>query len=98
MYLLCGDPNLEDLVQQMHVQAMAKGSESQHEVYNLLRTFIMDLHECNEWKDQPLTVFIDTNPAMTIYTKVALCAADKLVTIVQPDDFSKEAMQYVTTL
>lgn len=45
-----------------------------------------------------MTVFIDTNPAMTIYTKLALCAADNLVMVAQADDFSKEALKYVSTI
>ena len=46
LFLLCGDPDLEDLVNQMHLQANTANELSQHRVYNILRRFIQDLHEC----------------------------------------------------
>lgn len=39
-----------------------------------------------------LTVFIDTNPAFSVYTELAIAAADKLITPVNADDFSRAAV------
>ena len=39
-----------------------------------------------------LTVFIDTNPAFSVYTELAVAAADKLITPVNSDDFSRAAV------
>lgn len=39
-----------------------------------------------------LTVFIDTNPAFSVYTELAVAAADKLITPVNADDFSRAAV------
>ena len=34
-----------------------------------------------------LTVFIDTNPAFSVYTECAVAAADRLIIPVNADDF-----------
>ena len=39
-----------------------------------------------------LTVFIDTNPAFSVYTELAVAAADKLITPVNADGFSRAAV------
>jgi cellulose biosynthesis protein BcsQ len=65
-------------------------------VHNYLNDYILSLKQCDGWKDQGLTVFIDTNPALTMYTRLALCAARKLVMVVMADDFSREALRYVS--
>jgi hypothetical protein len=66
------------------------------ELNNYLNNYILGLKQCAGWKDQGLTVFIDTNPALTMYTRLALCAARKLVMVVMADDFSREALRYVS--
>lgn len=95
LYLLCGDPGLEDLVGPLHSYANADGDKGFSITYNMIGQYIHNLSNMPGWCEQNLTVFIDTNPAMTIYTKMALCASKKLVTICMADDFSKEALRYV---
>lgn len=43
-------------------------------------------------------VFIDTNPSFSIYTQIALAAADRLILPVMADDSSKRAIQNVFSL
>lgn len=39
-----------------------------------------------------LTVFIDTNPAFSVYTELAVATADKLITSVNAAEFSRVAV------
>ncbi|XP_062513420.1 uncharacterized protein LOC134189195 [Corticium candelabrum] len=43
-------------------------------------------------KDQDWVVFIDTNPALTVYTEMALAAADRLIVPCSADVYSKQAL------
>lgn len=45
---------------------------------SMLRTMIKVLQQKGgpEWRDSDITVFIDTNPAFTEYTQLALCEWD----------------------
>jgi hypothetical protein len=95
LYLVCGDPNLEDIVGELHTSS-SHNDKSFSRVHNYLKTFIEVLKARPGWDKQGLTVFIDTNPALTMYTRLALCAARKLVMVVMADDFSREALRYVT--
>ncbi|MBW7650861.1 ParA family protein [Anoxybacillus sp. ST4] len=48
--------------------------------------------------DKYRDVFIDTNPSFSIYTQIALAAAERLVLPVMADDSSKRAIQNVFSL
>lgn len=47
----------------------------------------------NQW-----VVFIDTNPSFSIYTEIALAAANKLIMPINADDFSKQAVRAMLDL
>lgn len=47
----------------------------------------------SEW-----VVFIDTNPSFSVYTEIALAAAEKLIIPVNADDFSREAIKAMLDL
>ncbi|PFX23878.1 Uncharacterized protein K02A2.6 [Stylophora pistillata] len=47
----------------------------------------------NQW-----VVFIDTNPSFSIYTEIALAAANKLIIPINADDFSKQAVRAMLDL
>jgi cellulose biosynthesis protein BcsQ len=44
------------------------------------------------------TIFIDTNPSFSIYTQIALAAADRLIVPVMADDSSRRAVQNAFSL
>ena len=44
-----------------------------YNVLNTMRTFFKGLANEPEWRDHQIVVFVDTNPAFTAYTQLALC-------------------------
>ena len=42
-------------------------------VLRTLDNFFAALHKEDDWRDRDIVVFIDTNPAFTEYTQLALC-------------------------
>ncbi|PRW18346.1 ATPase [Chlorella sorokiniana] len=104
MWLLCGDPALDDMNSKLHQQLYAPqyqgvaggpAAARRDGFYNLLhtmRTFFKNLSREPEWRDQQIVVFVDTNPAFTEYTQLALCTIDKLIVPVNADDFSLQAV------
>jgi cellulose biosynthesis protein BcsQ len=55
-----------------------------------LRTFIRELEAHYAAKGKELVVFIDTNPALSIYTQIALVAMTHLIVPVNADAFSMQ--------
>lgn len=92
--LVCGDPLLE-------LQAIAMNSLANLQlpavntwlaVIDWLRDFLAQV-ECNYD-----VVFIDTNPSFSMYTQIALSAADRIVLPVMADDSSRRAIQNAFSL
>ena len=48
---------------------------------------------CQPEDNKEWAVFIDTNPSFSVYTEVALLAAQRLIIPVNADDFSREALE-----
>ena len=48
---------------------------------------------CQPGDDRGWVVFIDTNPSFSVYTEIALLAAQRLIIPVNADDFSREALK-----
>eukprot|EP00966_Prymnesium_polylepis_P166470 3848560-Prymnesium_polylepis.1 len=93
LWLLCGDYNLESMdgMFQTGFDGTTKGHSNPFtDTSLLLRNF---LNECAKKMPHPTVAFIDCNPAFTGYTKVALCAAQKLIVPVNSDDFSAGAIK-----
>ncbi|PSC71382.1 ATPase [Micractinium conductrix] len=97
-WLLCGDNRLDEMSQAL-ARAMAAPSGGMPGADNFklslmtLRFFFMDLE--TEWAGEDIVVFIDTNPAFTEYTQLALCTIDRLLIPVNADDFSLQAVDYM---
>jgi len=93
LWLLCGDYNLEamDGSFQSGFDGTVKGLNNPFvDTALLLASF---LKQCAHKMPNPTVAFIDCNPALTGYTKVALCASKKLVVPVNSDDFSAGAIK-----
>jgi cellulose biosynthesis protein BcsQ len=92
--LVCGDPLLE--LQSTPVSTLANqtlpGTNAWLAIIDWLKDFLDPI------SDQYDAVFIDANPSFSIYTQIALSAADRLVLPVMADDSSRRAIQNAFSL
>lgn len=93
LFLLCGDGNLEPMSPAISAAAAAPAltptSRPWQWVHSVFRGLINDI--VSKEPEQDLMVFIDTNPSFSIYTELAVSAADRLITPVNADDSSRVA-------
>lgn len=92
--LMCGDPLLELQANAINTLANAQipGTNTWIKVISWLSDFLGKLD------GQIDIVFIDANPSFSIYTQIALAAADRLVLPVMADDSSRRAIQNAFSL
>lgn len=92
--LIAGDPLLELQSNAISTLANAQipGTNAWLEVVDWLRDLIAEMG------DKYDTIFIDSNPSFSIYTQIALSAADRLVLPVMADDSSRRAIQNAFSL
>ncbi|XP_078373252.1 uncharacterized protein LOC144656878 [Oculina patagonica] len=107
LFLLCGDMYLE-LVGR-HLEHLRSGyARPRHNPWVIVTSSVRSFIEGSEGKVTGVTqdgdemvewvVFIDTNPAFTVYTEIALAAAKKLIIPINADDFSVEAVRAMLDL
>ena len=94
IHLICGDPLLE-------LQAIAMNSIANHKIavansWLAVIDWLSDL--LIQLKDEYDTVFIDTNPSFSMYTQIALAAANRIILPVMADDSSRRAIQNAFSL
>jgi cellulose biosynthesis protein BcsQ len=93
LYLLCGDGNLEPMAPAISGAAAQPALTPQAQpwrwVHLVFRQLISDLVARQNKKDW--VVFVDTNPSFSIYTELAMCSVDRLITPVNADDSSRVA-------
>ncbi len=92
--LVCGDPMLE--LQANAVNTLANnqipGTNPWIAVVDWLKDFL------NQIVDEYDVVFLDCNPSFSLYTQIALSAADRIVLPVMADDSSRRAIQNAFSL
>ena len=92
--LVCGDPLLE--LQSNAINTLANtqipGTNTWIGIIDWLKTFIERL------EDKYDTVCMDTNPSFSVYTQIAISAADLLLLPVMADDSSRRAIQNAFSL
>ncbi len=92
--LVCGDPLLE--LQSNAINTLSNtqipGTDTWIAVVDWLNDFLSPLESAYD------TIFIDCNPSFSIYTQIALAAADRLVFPVMADDSSRRAVQNALSL
>jgi cellulose biosynthesis protein BcsQ len=92
--LVCGDPLLE--LQAIAMNSLANiqlpGVNTWLAVMDWLRNFLVKIE--NDFD----AVFIDTNPSFSMYTQIALAAADRVILPVMADDSSRRAIQNAFSL
>ena len=94
LFLLCGDTKLDALVDRL--TTAANDPPVHHDipyrrVHCRMRNFIGRFADYVKEKEpmyEELVVFVDTNPALSIYTQLALCAMSHLIVPLNADDFS----------
>jgi len=96
LFLVCGDEELE--MQSPQVQLACKAGPQ--DAWRLVHMWIRDLIEdvAISWNKKDITVFIDCNPSFTIYTELAMVAADRLIIPFSADGSSKRAVKSVMSL
>lgn len=92
--LLCSDPLLELQANAMSTLANTQipGTNTWLSIIDWLKDFIAAL---NGQYDE---IFVDLNPSFSIYTQIALAAADYLILPVMADDSSRRAIQNAFSL
>lgn len=92
LYLLSGDGNLELMspliTREAERQGLTPNSNPWLWVHRIVRSLIESIANNG---DKEWLVFIDTNPSFSIYTELAVSAADRLITPVNADDSSRVA-------
>ena len=106
VYLLCGDIHLETVARSLEQKRNANLVDDSSWVFvtSSVRYFI-EGHCYNDYAGTPFfkpgvacqpggwVVFIDTNPSFSVYTEIALLAAQRLIIPVNADNFSREALK-----
>lgn len=97
LYLLPGD-NLLELLSEAIRQAsqMALPADAWHKVMRWLNDFVRAFADSSNASD--VAVFIDCNPSFSIYTQIALCAADHVIVPFTADDSSRRGIENVFAL
>jgi len=103
LHLVCGDTGIMAMEPDLQMYSSGKVTQMSNpfkDVQDTLRDFIttIGVHLTQKRdRDAPrktaVRVFIDTNPALSIFTQMALSAATKLIVPVNADDFSNSAVE-----
>lgn len=97
LYLVAGDEQLE--IQSSGISYMAR-SQQTTDAWRLVHLWVKDLVSEIQymWNGTDSTVFIDCNPSFSVYTELALAAADCLIIPFSADGSSKRAVRSVLSL
>jgi cellulose biosynthesis protein BcsQ len=96
LYLVPGDEQLEIQASRVLGATLPGPTDAWRVVHTWVRDLIEDVQRA--WDQQNTTVFIDCNPSFSIYTELALSAADSLIIPFSADGSSKRAVRAVLAL
>ncbi|WP_299146735.1 AAA family ATPase [uncultured Comamonas sp.] len=97
LVLVAGDNLLELLAEAMRgVSQLALPNDAWAKVMRWLNDLIRTFTEASQYSD--VTTFIDCNPSFSMYTQVALCAAEYVVVPFTADDSSRRGIENVLAL
>jgi cellulose biosynthesis protein BcsQ len=93
LFLLCGDGNMEPMSPAISGAAAAPPLTPQAQPWRWVHEILRRLTEniCQLQPDKDWLVIIDTNPSFSIYTELAVAAAERLIVPVNADDSSRVA-------
>lgn len=96
VYLVVGDEQLEIQASRVTSATFPGPQDAWRIVHLWVRDLITDI--LSSWNNEDSCVFIDCNPSFSIYTEIALTAADRLLIPFSADGSSKRAVKAVLSL
>lgn len=96
LYLVVGDEQLEFQASRVRSATNPGPSDAWRVVHVWISDLINDIRTL--WNNEDISVFIDCNPSFSIYTELALTAADRLLIPFSADGSSKRAVKAVLSL
>lgn len=96
LYLVVGDGQLETQASRVASATFPGPQDAWRIVHLWVRDLIADI--LVSWNHQDSCVFLDCNPSFSIYTELALSAADRLIIPFSADGSSKRAVKAVLSL
>lgn len=96
LYLVVGDEQLEIQASRVASATFPGPQDAWRIVHLWIRDLITDIQ--TSWNNEESCVFIDCNPSFSIYTELALTAADRLLIPFSADGSSKRAVKAVLSL
>lgn len=96
LFLVVGDESLEIQTSRVSNATNPGPTDAWRIVHGWISDLIADIREA--WNVQDSTVFIDCNPSFSIYTELAMSAADRLIIPFSADGSSKRAVRAVLAL
>lgn len=96
LHLVVGDEQLEIQASRVASATFPGPQDAWRIVHLWIRDLITDIQA--SWNDEESCVFIDCNPSFSIYTELALTAADRLLIPFSADGSSKRAVKAVLSL
>ncbi|CAC5386901.1 unnamed protein product [Mytilus coruscus] len=92
LYLMCGDLYLEALSRKLEQERLLQTTPANDNPWKRVTLFIKDYIEGMSRQHVDCVFFIDTNPTFSIYTEMAISAAERLIVPFMADDFSLSAI------
>ncbi|MGH7091309.1 MAG: ParA family protein, partial [Stellaceae bacterium] len=96
LYLVVGDESLEIQTSRVQNATNPGPTDAWRIVHGWINDLVADIRQ--SWNVADSTVFIDCNPSFTIYTELAMSAADRLIIPFSADGSSKRAVRAVLSL
>jgi cellulose biosynthesis protein BcsQ len=96
LYLVVGDEQLEIQASRVAHATRPGPADAWRLVHGWISDLIADIRQ--SWNVSDSTVFIDCNPSFTVYTELAMSAADRLIIPFSADGSSKRAVRAVLSL
>ncbi|UCZ76783.1 AAA family ATPase [Dickeya zeae] len=96
LYLVVGDEQLEIQSSRVSGAANPGPQDAWRSVHLWVKDLISDIQ--TSWNNEDCCIFIDCNPSFSIYTELALTAADRLLIPFSADGSSKRAVKAVLSL
>jgi len=96
VYLAVGDEQLEIQSSRVSSASNPGPQDAWRSVHLWIRDLIEDIQ--TSWNNEESCVFIDCNPSFSIYTELALTAADRLLIPFSADGSSKRAVKAILSL
>ncbi len=96
LFMIVGDEQLENQSSRVSNATRPGPEDAWRNTHLWIRDLIEDIRKV--WNEEDCCVFIDCNPSFSIYTELALMAADRMIIPFSADGSSKRAVKAVLSL